>query len=204
MKPQVAVAIALAALLAATAAAAEPDWAKVGLALGKAGSVQPGGVYKVALPRSDLRVTLDGVVLKPGFALGGWVAFQPMGDQAMVMGDLVLTQAEVTPVMSKLEASGLEITALHNHLLRSTPMTVYMHVEGHGDAVRLAEALHAALVLSKTPFAAPSAPAAPVQIGIDVASIDQTLGAKGKNNGGVLQYSIPRKEPIHDADMTVP
>jgi biotin operon repressor len=190
-------------LVTAVGARAEPDWAKVGQALGKEGSMQPGGVYKVSLPRSDLHVTLDEVALKPGFALGSWVAFEPMGDQAMVMGDLVLTQAEVTPVMSSLEEAGIEITALHNHLLRSTPMTLYMHVEGRGDPVKLAEALHAALALSKTPFGAAPA-AAPTGPQLDVAAIDQALGAKGKDNGGVLQYAIPRKDPIHDGDMAVP
>jgi hypothetical protein len=203
MKRLFAAALAVGLLAAVGAARAEPDWAKVGQALGKEGSVQPGGVYKVSLPRSDLHVTLDDVVLKPGFALGGWVAFEPMGDQAMVMGDLVLTQAEVTPVMSRLEEAGIDITALHNHLLRSTPMTLYMHVKGRGDPVKLAEALHTALALSKTPFgAAPAtAPAAPQ---LDVAAVDEAIGAKGKVNGGILQYAIPRKEPIHDGDMAVP
>jgi hypothetical protein len=191
-------------LLAAGSVRAEPDWAKVAQALGKTGSIQPGGVYKVSLPRSDLHVTLDGVALKPGFALGGWLAFDPMGDQAMVMGDLVLTQSEVTPVLTRLEDAGIEITALHNHLLRSTPMTLYMHVEGRGDPVKLAEALHAALALSKTPFGAQPSALAPPAAPMDVAAIDQTLGARGKVNGGVLQYSIPRKEPIRVGGADVP
>lgn len=196
--------IAGAVLLVAQSGSAEPNWGAVAQALGKAGAVQPGGIYKVALPRTDLKVALDGVPLKAGFALGSWVAFEPMGDGAMVMGDLVLTHAEVNPVMSQLEAGGLEITALHNHLLRSAPATMYMHVEGRGDPVKLAQALHTALLLSKTPFAAPAAPAASAAIGIDTAVVDQTIGAKGKINGGVLQYSFPRKEPIHDGAMTLP
>src|SRR5215472_2058945 len=160
MKATFAAALAAAVLVAAGPAAADPDWTKVGEALGKAGAMQPGGVYKVSLPRSDLSVTLDGVALKPGFALGGWLAFEPMSDQAMVMGDLVLTQSEANPVMARLQAEGIEITALHNHLLRSTPMTLYMHVEGRGDPVKLASALHAGLTLSKTPFGA-GAPSPP-------------------------------------------
>jgi len=204
MKATFAAALAAAVLVAAGPAAADPDWTKVGEALGKAGAMQPGGVYKVSLPRSDLSVTLDGVALKPGFALGGWLAFEPMSDQAMVMGDLVLTQSEANPVMARLQAEGIEITALHNHLLRSTPMTLYMHVEGRGDPVKLASALHAGLTLSKTPFGA-GAPSAPSPApDLDVAAIDQALGAKGKLNGGVLQYAIPRKEAIRDGDMTVP
>ena len=139
--------------------AADDGWqAHVGEALGKAGSAAPGGIYRVGLPRSDLKVTLDGVELKPGFALGSWVAFEKMGDQAMVMGDLVLTMDEVNPVMSKLAAGGIEITALHNHLLRNQPFTMYMHVQGRGDPVKLAAALHTALAESKTPLSA--APAA--------------------------------------------
>lgn len=188
----------------AAPAQAAPDWTAVGKALGKEGAVQPGGVYKVSLPRTDLKVILDGVPLKAGFALGSWVAFEPMGDQAMAMGDLVLTQAEVNPVMSRLEQEGIEVTGLHNHLLRSQPMTLYMHVEGHGDPVKLARALHAALSLSKTPFASPPAPPAAASFGLNTAAIDQALGAKGKVNGGVLQYSIPRKDPINSGGMAVP
>ncbi|QUD88219.1 DUF1259 domain-containing protein [Phenylobacterium montanum] len=195
--------IAAAALLAGSVEAAEPDWDAVGKALGKTGAVQPGGIYKVPLPRTDLKVTLDGVPLKAGFALGSWVAFEPMGDQAMAMGDLVLTHDEVNPVMSKLEAEGFEVTALHNHLLRSTPATMYMHVEGHGDPVKLAASLHEALSLSQTPFAPPSAPAAQAAPEIDAAAIDQALGAKGKLNGGVLQYSVARKDEVRDGGMAL-
>src|SRR5437660_6261609 len=114
--------MALTALLAGSpglAFAADDGWqARVGEALGKTGSEAPGGIYRVGLPRTDLKVTLDGVELKAGFALGGWLAFEKMGDQGMVMGDLVLTMDEVTPVMTKLAAGGIEITALHNHLTR--------------------------------------------------------------------------------------
>src|ERR1700751_3260216 len=139
--------VCLAAILAFAAVAipsfaAEPDWSAVGKAMGKEGAVQPGGIYRVALPRTDLHVVLDGVTLKPGFALGGWLVWEPIGNQAMVMGDLVLTQDEINPVMKKLEEEGIEISALHNHLLRAEPMTLYMHVMGHGDPVKLAAALH--------------------------------------------------------------
>src|SRR5207245_8109426 len=123
-----------------------------------------GGVYRVGFPRTDLKVSLDGVPLRAGFALGGWVAFQPMGGQAMVMGDLVVTQDEVNPVMRKLEEGGIEITALHNHLLRAEPMTLYMHIQGHGDAVKLAAAIHDGLALSKTPFAPPPGTATPANL----------------------------------------
>src|SRR5215207_9402916 len=143
----------LAALLAfavAAPASAEPDWKAVGEALGKEGAVAASGVYRVGLPRTDLKVTLDGVEIKPGFALGSWLAFKPAGNEAMVMGDLVLTHDEVNLVMKKLLENGIEVTALHNHLLRSEPATMYMHVAGHGDPVRLAKVLHDGLAQSKT------------------------------------------------------
>src|SRR5712671_2464568 len=194
-----------AAGLATSANAAGDDWARVGEALGKPGTEQPGGVYKVALPRTDIKATLDGVELKPGFALGGWLAFEKMGGNAMVMGDLVLTEDEVNPVTAKLLAGGLQVTALHNHLLRNRPFTMYMHVLGQGDPVKLAAVLHTALAESKTPLSgAPAAATAPPPIDLDTAAIDQTLGAKGTNNGGVYQFSIPRAEPIKDGGMDVP
>jgi hypothetical protein len=187
-------------------AVAADDWqAQVGEALGKTGATTPGGIYRVGLPRTDLKVTLDGVELKAGFALGSWLAFEKMGDQGMAMGDLVLTMDEVAPVMTKLAAGGIEVTALHNHLLRNQPFTMYMHIQGNGDPVKLAAALHTALAESKTPLtAAPAAATAPPAIDLDTAALDQTLGAKGTNNGGVYQFSIPRAEPIKDDGMDVP
>ncbi len=192
--------------MSSLAVAADDDWqARVGAALGKTGAVAPGGIYRVGLPRTDLKVTLDGVELKPGFALGSWLAFEKMGDEGMVMGDLVLTMDEVNPVMTKLAAGGIEITALHNHLLRNQPFTMYMHVQGNGDPVKLAGVLHTALAESKTPLSIAAAPSpTPPPIDLDTAAIDQALGAKGTNNGGVYQFGIPRAEPIKDGDMNVP
>jgi Domain of Unknown Function (DUF1259) len=201
--------LALVAVLTAAPglAVAADDWqAQVGEALGKSGATAPGGIYRVGLPRTDLKVTLDGIELKPGFALSGWLAFEKMAEGAMVMGDLVLTMDEVAPVTTKLAAGGIDVTALHNHLLRNQPFTMYMHVLGHGDPVKLATALHAALAETKTPLSAsPAAPAAaPPPIDLDTAALDQTLGAKGSNNGGVYQFSIPRAELIKDGNMDVP
>src|ERR1700751_3771704 len=160
--------LAIVALLtgAPSLAVAADDWqAQVGEALGKTGATTPGGVYRVGLPRTDLKVTLDGVELKAGFALGSWLAFEKMGDQGMVMGDLVLTMDEVAPVMTKLAAGGIEVTALHNHLLRNQPFTMYMHIQGQGDPVKLSTALHTALAEGKTPLgSAPAAPAPPPPI----------------------------------------
>jgi hypothetical protein len=196
-------AMALGLAVAQAQAQAATDWGAVGKALGKDGSMQAGGIYKVSLPRTDLKVSLDRVPLKAGFALGSWVAFEPMGNEAMVMGDLVLTHSEVNRVMSKLEDNGFEVTALHNHLLRSEPATMYMHVEAHGDPVKLASALHAALSLSGTPFAAPPAPPPPAP-DLDVAALDRAIGAKGKANGGILQYSLARREQVRSGGMEVP
>src|SRR6058998_3968604 len=146
-------ALTFAATISSIAIAADPKWMKsVGEALGKTGSSMPGGIYRVGLPRSDLKVTLDGVEIKPALALGSWLAFKKSGSAGMVMGDLVLLVSEVTPVMTKLEEAGIEVTALHNHLLRNEPFTMYMHVLGHGDPIALAKALHAALAESKTPL----------------------------------------------------
>src|SRR6516164_999727 len=200
--------LALVALLAGSPglAVAADDWqTQVGEALGKPGSMAPGGIYRVGLPRTDLKVTLDGVELKPGFALGSWLAFQKMGEGGMAMGDLVLTMDEVNPVMKKLAEGGIEVTALHNHLLRNQPFTMYMHVLGHGDPVKLAAVLHTALAESKTPFAAAAtAPAAPPPLDLDTSAIDAALGVKGTNNGGVYQVGIPRAEPITESGMGVP
>src|SRR5205085_4132598 len=175
------------------------DWKAVGQALGKEGSMQPGDVYKVSLPRSDLQVTAGGVQIKPALALGGWVAFKKMGDQGEVMGDLVLTEDEVTPVMTKLQEGGVEQTALHNHVLHESPRVMYMHINATGDAVKIAKAIHDALALSKTPFAAPAAGGDQNQdLGIDTKQLDQVMGQSGKVNGGVYQFSVPRAEAVTD------
>ncbi len=196
---------AILVLISMVPAYADPDWTEVGKALGKSGAQMSGGIYRVGLPRSDLKVTLDGVQLKPALALGSWLAFKPMGDSdAMMMGDLVLTQPEVNPVMTKLLDSGIDVTALHNHLLRSEPATMYMHVLGHGDPIKLATALHAALQESGTPLSDTPASASSASIDLDTAAIDRVLGHKGKVNGGVYQMSIPRAETIKDDGMDVP
>src|SRR5438876_4134242 len=180
------------------------DWKPVEQALGKAGSMQPGDVYKVSLPRSDLKVTVSGVELKPALALGSWVAFKKSGDMTTVMGDLVLTEDEVTPVMTKLEEGGVDPTALHNHVLHESPRVMYMHIHAMGDGVKIAKAVHDALALSKTPFAAPAAAAPAQELGIDTKQIDQIMGQTGKLNGIVFQYSVPRADKIMDSNMEIP
>jgi len=188
----------------AGAIAAEVDWSKVDGAMGRKGTEQPGGVHKYAFPRSDLTVTVDGVAIKPALALGGWVAFQTTSRGAMVMGDLVLTDTEISPVMKSLVSENVEITAIHNHLLRTNVPVFYMHVGGHGDAVKLAKAINTALAQSsKTPMTAPT-PAPPATLDLDNAALEKTLGYPGKVNGGVLQFSVPRAEDITEGSMGVP
>ena len=194
----------LALALSAPASAAEIDWSKVDQALGRKGSELPGGVHKYGLPRSDLHVTVDGVAIKPALALGSWVAFQPSGDGAMFMGDLVLTDTEISPVMQRLIEGGVEITAIHNHLLRTSVPVFYMHVGGHGDPAKLAETLRAGLALSRTPLNAPTVPPAAAPLELDTAAIEKTLGYEGKANGGVYQFSVPRAEMISEGGMAVP
>ncbi|MGB8609161.1 DUF1259 domain-containing protein [Bradyrhizobium sp.] len=191
-------------LLSLPARSADVDWKKVDAALGKTAAVS-GEVHRYGLPRSDLRVTLDGIVIKPALALGGWVAFAPIHDEAMVMGDLVLLETEITPVMSKLLESGLEITAVHNHILRASPATFYMHVAGHGDPEKIAASIRGALSSgSKTPFDPPVTTAGPAPaVDLDTSKIDEAMGAKGTPNGGVYQFGIPRRDPVTEGGMSV-
>jgi hypothetical protein len=195
---------ALASVMLATPALAAPNWPDVDKALGRPGAAQPDGVHRYSFPRSDLQVTLDGVTVKSALALGSWAAFQPMGDDVMIMGDLVLTHDEVNPVMTRLLAAGFSITALHNHLLRSVPATMYMHVDAHGDAVKLAQGLHDALALSHTPLAAPAPPPTPPALDLDTAALDRLMGGQGKANGGVYQFSFPRAEKVAAEGMPAP
>src|ERR1700753_2314956 len=178
------IALVGAALVAATAARAQDiDWQRVDDAFGRKAAVVSGDVHRYGFPRTDLTVTLDGVTIKPALALGGWVAFKPMHGGAMVMGDLVMLESEINPVMLKMIEGGLDITAVHNHLLRASPATFYMHVGGHGDPARMAALTHDALAVSKTPVPTPATAAAPPAVALDTAQLDQIMGAKGQANG---------------------
>lgn len=203
MKTRLALATLLAAAaMPALAQAADIDWKKVDAALGRPAAVS-GDVHRYGLPRSDLKVTLDGVAIKPALALGGWVAFAPTGGEAMLMGDLVLLETEITPVMTKLLDGGLEITAIHNHILRASPATFYLHVGGHGDPEKMATAIRSALTLSKTPLDTPAASPPPPAIDLDTAQLDAIIGVKGTANGGVYQFGVPRRDPIMAMGMKV-
>jgi hypothetical protein len=198
--------LGIAALLCAPLAmAADIDWSRVDQVLGRKGAEPGGGIHRYGLPRSDLSVTVDGVTIKPSLALGGWVAFEPMSSGgAMLMGDLVLRDTEISPVMKKLLDEGLEVSAIHNHLLRTSIPVFYMHVGGHGDAVKLAESVRSALALSKTPLTQSPPASPPPAVDLDTAAIEKIVGAKGTANGGVLQFGIPRAEAITEGGMAVP
>src|SRR5262245_25647167 len=169
---------------------AEPDWKAVEQALGKSGQLQAGDVFRVGMPRTDLSVTVKGVPVKPGFALGSYAAFKQVGDHVMVMGDLVLLDQEIPGVMSGLMSNGLEVTAVHNHLNEMSPHVMYMHYSGHGEAVQLARGLRQALAASGTPLGGTSAAAPAAGPGLDTRQIEQTLGRAGRDvGGGVFQVT---------------
>jgi len=186
---------------------ASAEWKQVETALGRAGKLQPGDVYKFGMPRTDMQVTVDGTLISAPLALGSWLAFKRMGGQVMVMGDLVLSEGEVEPVMLKLQQGGIEQTALHNHLLHESPRVMYMHIAARGNAVQLATALHDALALTKTPLPAGAASPNSAAAGperIDTAKLESIPGFSGKDAGGVFQFSIPRQEKIEDDGMEIP
>ena len=189
-------------LSAASVSAQEVDWQMIDATLGRKPAVS-GDVHRYGFPRTDLSVMLDGVAIKPALALGGWVAFKPVHGSAMVMGDLVLLQSEINPVMAKLIEGGLEITAVHNHLLRAEPLTFYMHVGGHGDPAKMATVIHDALAVSQTPLSAAPAASPPPAIDLDTAQLDQIIGVKGQSVGGVYQFGVPRKDPIIENEMPI-
>jgi len=179
------------------------DSKKIDAIIGRSGEMKD-GVYKIGLPRTDLRVRADGVDIKPTLALGSWMAFKRVGDHAMVMGDLVLLETEVNPVLTKLEESGIEISAVHNHVLNEQPRVMYMHYMGHGDAEKLARAMKEALSLSATPMG-PAPAGAPAASTTDWKQVQDALGVQGRERGGVLQIGVARKEKITTADgMEVP
>ena len=181
------------------------NWSKVDQALGRQGKDFPGGVHKVGFPRSDLKVTLDGTPIRASLAFGSWVAFMPDHGGAMLMGDLVLTETEIGPVMKRLVAGGMEITAVHNHLLRTSIPIIYMHVAGQGDPVRLAQTVHAALALTGTPLAqSPASSSTAVTPQLNLQSLETILRAKGTESSGVAQFSIPRADTIRDHGAMVP
>ena len=178
------------------------DTEKIDQALGRSGQ-KIGDVYKVGFPRTDLHVSVHGLAIKPGLALGSWAAFTGTDSSAMVMGDLVLLEDELNPVMEKLRTAGFEISAVHNHLLDETPHVMYMHYMGHGAASQLAASLRAALAVSKTPLEKPAAAVEEAAPPAWVKGVEDSVGRKGSFKGGVLSYGVPRADTITVAGMAI-
>ena len=190
---------------AASAAAQEIDWRAVDAAMGRTGAMQPGGVYRYGMPRSDLEVTSQGVRIQPSFALGSWLAFKPSGaNETVAMGDLVLTEEEYNRVIARLQEGGVGQTAVHKHLLEEAPALWWTHVHAHGDPVEIARTVRAALALTGTPAEVPGGGGAPPALGLDTAQIRRVLGYGGRNNGGVYSVSVPRAETIRAMGIEVP
>jgi len=194
--------LVLSLVLPVVAAAQGIDTTKIDQALGRSGQ-KLGDVYKVGFPRTDLHVSIHGLAIKPGLALGSWAAFTGTDDHAMVMGDLVLLEDELNPVMEKLRSAGFEISAVHNHLIEETPHVVYMHYMGHGPAAELAASLKAALAVSKTPLDKPAASAEEATPPAWVKAVEDSVGRKGTFKGGVLSYGVPRGESVMMDGMTI-
>jgi len=182
------------------------EWKAVEDVFGFPPASLPGDVARFNMPRKDLHVTVAGTEVKPGLALGGWAAFHHIGDNdAMIMGDLVLTEDEVAPVMKALQDGGVEVTALHNHLNGESPKVMYLHMGGHGDPVKLAQTIKQAIGLTKTPIpkgAAPKENAA--DLGLHVGALDKIMGRQGSVSGGVLHYNVPRAEKLTEEGMETP
>lgn len=189
--------------LPAMASAQGLDTSKIDEALGRPGQ-KIGDVYKVGFPRTDLHVSVHGLAIKPGLALGSWAAFLGTDGDAMVMGDLVLLGDELNPVMEKLRSAGFEISAVHNHLIDEAPRVMYMHYMGHGPATQLATSLRAALALSKTPMEKPGAAAEEGAPPSWVKAVEDTIGRKGTFKGGVLSFGVARTGAITSGGMTIP
>ena len=181
------------------------DWKNVQNIFGFAGDILPGDVIRFNMPRKDLHVTLGGTEIKPGLALGSWAAFHAVGkNDSMVMGDLVLTDDEVAPVMKALQEGGVEVTALHNHLIGESPKVWYIHMGGHGNPVKLGQTVKSAVALTKTPLPQGGSSQDSKDLGFDVAAIEKIMGYQGKVSGGVLHFSVPRAEKLTEEGMVTP
>ncbi len=185
--------------------AAATEWKNVEEVFGFPGVVLPGDVIRFNMPRKDLHVTLGGTEIKPGLALGVWAAFHWVGDDdAMVMGDLVLTDGEVAPTMKALQEGGVEVTALHNHLIGESPKIWYIHMGGHGDPVKLAQAVKKAVAQTKTPLPQGGGAKESEELGFEVTAVEKIIGHKGNVSGGVLHFSVPRAEKLTEEGMATP
>jgi hypothetical protein len=187
-----------------TTTSSSTDWDAVGQAMGKDGKLMKGDVYRIDLPRSDLSVTSQGVQIKPALSLGSYTAFKDMGNgDAMVMGDLVLTEDEYNKVISALQDGGIGQTAVHKHLLDESPAIWWTHIQGTGDPVELAKTIRSALDLTGTPFEESSSSESE-DMGFDSSQLDQTIGHTGTTQGVVYKYSIGRADSVTEDGMELP
>ncbi|TAM65497.1 DUF1259 domain-containing protein [Mycobacterium sp.] len=183
----------------------EADWKPVADALGRTGKLGDNNTaYRINLPRTDLHISSYGVDIKPGLSLGGYAAFARYdNNETLLMGDLVVTEEELPKVTDALQAHGLAQTALHKHLLQQSPPVWWTHVHGMGDVTQLAQGLKAAL--DATAIGPPTPPPAQQPpVDIDVAGVEQALGRRGTQDGGLLKYSIPRKDTIIEDGHVLP
>ena len=185
-------------------ATTDADWQQVAAALDRRGTVMGGTVYRVPAARRDLRVRSYGVQVKAGLALGSYAAFARYVDgSTLVMGDLVVTEAELQQVTDALHGNGLEQTAVHKHLLAHQPPVWWTHFHGVGtDPAALARGVKAALDVTATPPPAPPSPPPPIEL--DTAGIDAALGASGSNDGGIYKFTFVRAETITDQHRVLP
>lgn len=202
--------IALISIIVCISQAIQPDmqnmdtyWQPVEHAIGKNGTMSPDGILKVGLTRTDLNVTIGDVRLNPAMALDSWVAFQRMGDSTMVMGDLVLTEGEIGPVMDRIVNAGMNVSAIHNTLIGETPHVLDLHIDGQGDPIKMAKTIHDAILLSGTPFNE-SSYAPPENNDIDKVHLDRLMGYNSTFVDSLYEYQIPRNEPIMNSGMEIP
>ena len=189
-------------LLVFTIANAQPnDWQSVENIFGRKGTVQ-GEVLKVSFPRSDLNIRVGNVSIEPPLALTSWIAFKGEGNHSMMMGDLVLLDSEIAPVITKIVANGLEVSAVHNHIVGESPSIKYLHFGGHGDAAILAQAMMAVLSVTGTPLVPSRFPLTASDH--DWSKVESILGRQGVRKGNVLQFGIPRAETITEHEMEIP
>lgn len=178
-----------------------PNWQAVEKVFGRKGNL-PDDVFKITFPRSDLEVKVGEVSVEPGLALTSWIAFKQAGNHAMIMGDLVLLDEEIAPVMKKFVESGVEVTSLHNHIVGESPRVMYIHFSGQGDPVKFAKTMNAALALTNTPLTPPQ----PHQSSSSVewSKVESILGWTGQHKGNLLSIAIPRAEAITENGMEIP
>lgn len=201
------IALAIATSINSSGQTAKPEgktdgWKPVRDAIGWPGDLLPGDVIRFNMPRKDLHVTVNGIEIKPALALGAWAAFHRVPKGAMIMGDLVLTEDEVGPVMKTLQEGGVQVTALHNHLLQESPKIMYIHMGGVGDPVKMAATVKAAVALTKTPPPSGSSAPEPDKLDFDTQAVEKIISQPGKVSGGVLHIGVPRK--ISEDGMELP